>query len=40
MAAEQRFSSADLAHMRDVFERRKKAEKAAAQIEKKIRLKD
>lgn len=40
VAAEQRLSSADLAHMRGVFERRKKAEKAVAQVEKKIRLKD
>lgn len=40
VAAEERLSAADLAHMRGVFEQRKKAEKAAAQIEKKIRLKD
>ena len=39
-AAEERLSPADLRHLRRVFEQRKKAEKAAAQIEKKIRLKD
>lgn len=40
VAAEKRLNEADLRHMRRVFERRKKAEKAAAVIEKKIRLKD
>lgn len=40
VAAEQNLSPNDLRHMRRVFEQRKKAEKAAAQIEKKIRLKD
>lgn len=40
VAAEQHLSATDLRHMRRVFEQRKKAEKAAAQIEKKIRLKD
>jgi hypothetical protein len=40
VAAEQHLSPTDLRHMRRVFEQRKKAEKAAAQIEKKIRLKD
>lgn len=40
VAAEERLAPTDLRHMRRVFEQRKKAEKAAAQIEKKIRLKD
>ena len=40
VAAEQHLSSTDLRHMRRVFEQRKKAEKAAAQIEKKLQLKD
>ncbi|OYX03804.1 MAG: hemerythrin HHE cation-binding protein [Caulobacter vibrioides] len=39
VAAEQNLSPNDLRHMRRVFEQRKKAEKAAAKIEKKIRLK-
>ncbi len=40
VAAEARLSGADIRYMRRVFERRKKAEKAAAKIEKKIKLKD
>lgn len=40
VAAEEHLSPADLRHMRRVFEQRKKAEKAAAVIEKKIKLKD
>jgi len=40
VAAEKRLSANDARHMRQVFERRKKAEKAEAEIEKKIRLKD
>jgi len=40
VAAEKQLGAADLRAMRAVFNRRKKAEKAAAQIEKKIRLKD
>jgi len=40
VAAEKRLSDSDRRHMRRVFERRKRAEKAAAVIEKKIRLKD
>lgn len=39
VAAAKRLSDADLRHMRRVFEGRKKAEKAAAVVEKKIRLK-
>ncbi len=38
VAAEERLSDSDLRHMRSVFERRKKAEKAAAEIERKIKL--
>jgi aminopeptidase N len=38
VAAEERLSDSDLKHMRSVFERRKKAEKAAADIERKIKL--
>ncbi len=40
VAAEKRLQSADLRYMRRVFARRKKAEKATAKIEKKIKLKD
>lgn len=40
VAAEKRLGAADVRYMRKVFERRKKAEKAAAVIEKKIKLKD
>lgn len=40
VAAEKTLSASDLKYMRRVFERRKKAEKAAAKIEKKIKLKD
>lgn len=40
VAAEKRLSASDARHMRQVFERRKKAEKAEAEIDKKIRLKD
>lgn len=40
VAAEERLSATDRRHMRQVFERRKKAEKAEATIEKKIKLKD
>lgn len=40
VAAEQHLSPTDRRHMRRVFEQRKKDEKAAAQVEKKIRLKD
>ena len=39
VAAEKTLSASDLKYMRKVFERRKKAEKAAAKIEKKIKLK-
>ena len=39
-AAEQRLTPGDLRYMRRVFNRRKAAEKAAAKIEKKIKLKD
>lgn len=39
VAAEKSLSEADARHMMDVFKRRKKAEKAEAKIEKKIRLK-
>lgn len=39
VAAEKRLGPAELRHMRSVFERRKRAEKAGAVIEKKIRLK-
>jgi hypothetical protein len=40
VAAEKRLSASDAQHMRQVFERRKMAEKADAEIEKKIKLKD
>ena len=40
VAAEKILSATDLRHMQQVFNRRKKAEKASTQIEKKIRLKD
>jgi hypothetical protein len=40
VAAEKTLSASDVRYMRQVFNRRKKAEKAAAEIEKKIRLKD
>jgi len=39
VAAEGRLSERDLRHMRKVFEQRKTAEKAAAQVERKIKLK-
>lgn len=39
VAAEKRLSEHDLLHMRQVFELRKKAEKADAQVERKIKLK-
>jgi hypothetical protein len=39
VAAEKRLSERDLLHMRRVFEQRKKAEKATAQVERKIKLK-
>jgi hypothetical protein len=38
--AEKQLSATDIKYMHRVFERRKKAEKAAAKIEKKIKLKD
>lgn len=40
VAAEKQLSPTDLRYMRSVFNRRKKAEKAAAKIEKKIKRKD
>lgn len=40
VAAQEHLSAADRRHMRQVFERRKTAEKASAVIEKKIKLKD
>jgi len=40
LAAEKHLEKADLRYMRSVFSRRKKEEKAAAKVEKKIRLKD
>lgn len=40
VAAEKHLSASDLRHMRGVFNRRKKEEKAAVKIEEKIRLKD
>lgn len=40
VAAEKRLSDRDRRHLRSVFERRKRAEKAVAVMEKKIRLKD
>lgn len=39
-AAEKQLRPSDVRHMRSVFERRKKAEKAAVTVEKKIKLKD
>lgn len=39
VAAEKRLSERDLLHMRRVFEQRKKAEKATAKVERKIKLK-
>ena len=40
VAAEGHLRSGDLRHMRSVFNRRKREEKAAAEVKKKIRLKD
>ncbi len=40
VAAEKHLSTSDVRYMRSVFNRRKKEEKAAAKVEKKIRLKD
>lgn len=40
VAAEKHLQANDIRYMRTVFKRRKKAEKAAAKIEKKIKLKD
>jgi len=40
VAAEKHLEATDLRYMREVFKRRKKEEKAAAKIEKKIKLKD
>ena len=40
VAAEKHLRDSDIRYMRSVFNRRKKAEKAAAKVEKKIRLKD
>ncbi|MGC4252623.1 MAG: hemerythrin domain-containing protein [Sphingobium sp.] len=40
VAAEKHLAPSDLRHMRRVFNRRKKEEKAAARVEKKIKLKD
>ena len=40
VAAEKHLTNADIRYMRQVFNRRKKAEKAGAEIEKKIKLKD
>jgi hypothetical protein len=40
VAAEKQLSATDVRYMRSVFNRRKKAEKAAAKIEKKIKRKD
>lgn len=40
VAAQEHLSAADRRHMRSVFERRKKAEKAEAVVEKKLRRKD
>lgn len=39
VAAEGRLSERDLLHMRQVFEKRKKAEKASVKVERKIKLK-
>lgn len=40
VAAEKKLSEADLRYMKQVFNRRKKEEKASTQVEKKIKLKD
>ncbi len=40
LAAQKRLGPADIAHMHQVFERRKQVEKREARVEKKIRLKD
>jgi hypothetical protein len=40
VAAEKHLPSADIRYMRSVFNRRKKEEKAAAKVEKKIKLRD
>lgn len=40
VAAEKNLSASDIRYMRGVFNRRKKEEKAAAKVEKKIKLKD
>lgn len=40
VAAEKNLGASDVRYMRKIFNRRKKAEKAAAKIQKKIRLKD
>ena len=40
VAAEKKLSTSDLRYMKQVFNRRKKEEKATTQIEKKIKLKD
>jgi hypothetical protein len=40
VAAEKQLTPGDIRYMRQVFNRRKKAEKASARVEKKIRLKD
>jgi hypothetical protein len=40
VAAQENLGASDVRYMRQVFNRRKKAEKAAAEIEKKIKLKD
>ena len=40
VAAEKHLTPSDLRYMRGVFNRRKKEEKAAAKVEKKIKLKD
>ena len=40
VAAEKKLSTADLRYMKQVFNRRKKEEKASVKVEKKIKLKD
>ena len=40
VAAQKHLAPADVRYMRRVFNRRKKAEKAGAEVEKKIKLKD
>ena len=40
VAAEKQLAAADIRYMRQVFNRRKREEKASAKVEKKIRLKD